>query len=96
MKPLSIAHLASEMAPFAKVGGLGDVVAALAAEQVSRGHRVLIVLPRYRDAGCISVYELLERRIKSVARAEAEMSGPRKEKFTWGVIEGHRHKEGCA
>ncbi len=49
MKPLSIAHLASEMAPFAKVGGLGDVVAALAAEQVSRGHRVLIVLPRYRD-----------------------------------------------
>ncbi len=32
MKPLSIAHLASEMAPLAKVGGLGDVVAALAGE----------------------------------------------------------------
>jgi starch synthase len=49
MKTLSIAHLASEMAPLAKVGGLGDVVAALAQEQVRRGHRVLVVLPRYRD-----------------------------------------------
>lgn len=37
------------MAPLAKVGGLGDVVAALAGEQVRRGHRVLAVLPRYRD-----------------------------------------------
>jgi starch synthase len=49
MRPLSIAHLASEMAPLAKVGGLGDVVAALAREQVSRGHRVLTVMPRYRE-----------------------------------------------
>jgi starch synthase len=49
MKSLSIAHLASEVAPLAKVGGLGDVVAALAREQVRRGHRVLVVLPRYRD-----------------------------------------------
>ncbi|MFM8558959.1 MAG: glycogen/starch synthase, partial [bacterium] len=47
--PLSIVHLASEMAPFAKVGGLGDVVAALAREQVRRGHRVVVALPRYRD-----------------------------------------------
>ncbi len=49
MNPLSIAHVASEYAPLAKVGGLGDVVAALAGEQVRRGHRVLVVLPRYRD-----------------------------------------------
>ena len=49
MSPLSIAHLASEMAPLAKVGGLGDVVAALAIEQARRGHHVLVVLPRYRD-----------------------------------------------
>ncbi len=49
MKPLSIAHFASEMAPLAKVGGLGDVVSALAREQARRGHRVLVVLPQYRD-----------------------------------------------
>jgi starch synthase len=49
MKPMSIAHLASEMAPLAKVGGLGDVSSALAREQSRRGHRVLVVMPRYRD-----------------------------------------------
>lgn len=49
MKKLSIAHLASEMAPLAKVGGLGDVVSALAREQARRGHRVLVAIPRYRD-----------------------------------------------
>ena len=49
MKSLHIVHLASEMAPLAKVGGLGDVVAALASEQARRGHRVLTVLPKYRD-----------------------------------------------
>jgi starch synthase len=37
------------MAPLAKVGGLGDVVSALALEQARRGHRVLVTLPRYRD-----------------------------------------------
>ena len=37
------------MAPLAKVGGLGDVVAALAAEQVRRGHRVVVAIPHWRD-----------------------------------------------
>ncbi len=45
----SIVHLTSEMAPFAKVGGLADVVAALATEQVRAGHRVVVALPHYRD-----------------------------------------------
>jgi starch synthase len=45
----SIVHLASEMAPFVKVGGLGDVVSALATEQVRRGHRVVVAIPGYRD-----------------------------------------------
>ncbi len=49
MAALGIVHLASEMSPLAKVGGLADVVAALAREQVRRGHRVLVVLPYYRD-----------------------------------------------
>ncbi len=45
---LSVVHLASEMAPLAKVGGLGDVVGALSAEQARRGHRVVVALPAYR------------------------------------------------
>ncbi|MEO5987869.1 MAG: glycogen/starch synthase [Candidatus Eisenbacteria bacterium] len=49
MKPLNIVHLASEMAPLAKVGGLGDMVSALALEQGRRGHRVMVVIPHYRD-----------------------------------------------
>ena len=44
---LAIAHLASEMAPIAKVGGLADVVGALALEQARRGHRVTVALPAY-------------------------------------------------
>jgi starch synthase len=44
---LSIAHVSSELAPIAKVGGLGDAVGSLAAEQSRRGHRVVVVLPRY-------------------------------------------------
>ena len=47
-RKLSIAHVASEMTPLAKVGGLADVVSALALEQSRRGHHVLVVLPHYR------------------------------------------------
>jgi len=47
---LSVAHVASEMAPIIKVGGLGDVVAALSAEQARRGHRVTVALPAYARA----------------------------------------------
>ncbi len=45
--PLAIAHLATEMAPFVKVGGLADVLGALPLEQARRGHRVVVALPRY-------------------------------------------------
>ncbi len=45
----TIVHCASEMTPLAKVGGLGDVVGALAAEQARRGHRVTVALPAYRS-----------------------------------------------
>jgi starch synthase len=44
-----ILHAASELTPLAKTGGLGDVVAALPAEQRMLGNKVACVLPYYHD-----------------------------------------------
>jgi starch synthase len=40
--------VASEVAPWAKTGGLADVVAALPEALEQLGHRTLVVMPRYR------------------------------------------------
>lgn len=45
--PLNICHIAVEMAPIAKVGGLGDVVTALGRAVQESGHNVEVILPRY-------------------------------------------------
>jgi starch synthase len=45
--PLYVVHVAVEMAPVAKVGGLGDVVTALARAVQEGGHQVEVILPRY-------------------------------------------------
>ncbi|KAG2691242.1 hypothetical protein I3760_08G000600 [Carya illinoinensis] len=45
--PKHIIHVTAEMAPIAKVGGLGDVVTGLARACLSRGHTVDIMLPFY-------------------------------------------------
>ncbi|KJU82507.1 glycogen synthase [Candidatus Magnetobacterium bavaricum] len=47
-KKLNILMVASEMVPFAKEGGLADVVGSLAKELVSLGHDVRVVIPRYK------------------------------------------------
>lgn len=47
-KPIEITMVASEMFPFAKSGGLGDVVGALPAALARMGHRVCVYLPAYR------------------------------------------------
>ena len=44
---LKILMVTSEVVPFAKAGGLGDMVAALSAELRRQGHDVRVVLPRY-------------------------------------------------
>jgi starch synthase len=46
--PLRILHVASEMVPFSKTGGLADVVAALPAALVRLGHDARVVVPCYR------------------------------------------------
>jgi starch synthase len=56
---MHIVHIASECAPIAKVGGLGDVVYGLAGELSRRGARVDIVLPRY---DCLRMHEIQDFR----------------------------------
>ncbi len=46
-----ILMVSSEAVPFAKTGGLGDVAGALPLALARLGHRVTLVLPRYRDTG---------------------------------------------
>ena len=45
----SIVIVSSEFSPFAKTGGLGDMVASLAAGLRRKGHDVRVVLPLYRQ-----------------------------------------------
>lgn len=52
---MHIIHITAEMAPIAKVGGLGDVVTGLARACLSRGHTVDIMLPFYE---CIQKQEI--------------------------------------
>ncbi|XP_042429530.1 probable starch synthase 4, chloroplastic/amyloplastic isoform X1 [Zingiber officinale] len=52
---LNIIHIATEMAPVAKVGGLGDVITGLGKALQRKGHLVEIVLPKY---DCIQ-YDLI-------------------------------------
>lgn len=44
---MKIVHVASEMFPFAKVGGLGEIVGALTKEFTKKNHEVEIILPKY-------------------------------------------------
>ena len=46
---MKVLMVCSEMVPFAKTGGLGDMVAALTAELARLGHEVKVVMPRYYD-----------------------------------------------
>lgn len=47
-RPLQILFASSEVAPFSKTGGLGDVAAALPKALARRGHHVSILTPLYR------------------------------------------------
>jgi starch synthase len=57
---MHIVHIASEFAPIAKVGGLGDVVSGLSIELAKQGHHVEVLLPKY---GCIEKKHLLDATI---------------------------------
>ena len=61
-KKLNILMVSSEMYPFAKIGGLADVVDSLSGALKNLGHDVRVVLPRYSliDTSHYSVQPVLE------------------------------------
>ena len=44
---MNVVNVAVEMAPIAKVGGMGDVVTALSRAITEKGHNVEVILPKY-------------------------------------------------
>ncbi|CAD6262190.1 unnamed protein product [Miscanthus lutarioriparius] len=56
--PMHIVHIAVEMAPIAKVGGLGDVVTSLSRAVQDLGHKVEVILPKYDCLNLSSVKDL--------------------------------------
>lgn len=59
---MHIVHVTAEMAPIAKVGGLGDVVTGLARSCLMRGHTVDVFLPFYE---CINKQQIKELTLTS-------------------------------
>ena len=61
LSPMHIIHIASELAPVAKVGGLADVIYGLSKELSRLGHKVEIILPKY---DCLHFGELKHLRVE--------------------------------
>lgn len=55
-RSLHVVHISAELAPIAKVGGLGDAVAGLASACVARGHHVECMLPFYECIDEVCTY----------------------------------------
>ena len=66
--PLNLLMVSSEAVPYAKTGGLADVVGALSLELAKLGHDVILLLPRYR---CVSESG---RSFRSVCRLQVPTS----------------------
>ncbi|XP_044496171.1 starch synthase 3, chloroplastic/amyloplastic-like [Mangifera indica] len=60
--PMHIVHVAVEMAPIAKVGGLGDVVTSLSRAVQDLNHNVDIILPKYNCLKYDNVKDLESQR----------------------------------
>ncbi|KAI8525792.1 hypothetical protein RHMOL_Rhmol13G0257600 [Rhododendron molle] len=82
---LHVIHIAAEMAPVAKVGGLGDVVTGLCKALQKRGHLVEIVLPKY---DCMEYERIHDLRALDVV-IESYFDGHLFKNKVWvGVVEG--------
>ncbi|XP_027920505.1 probable starch synthase 4, chloroplastic/amyloplastic isoform X2 [Vigna unguiculata] len=82
---LHVIHIAAEMAPVAKVGGLGDVVSGLGKALQKKGHLVEIVLPKY---DCMQYDRVCNLRALSVPIESYFDRQLHKNKIWVGSIEG--------
>lgn len=53
-QPVTIVHLAAELAPYARTGGLGEAVSSLAHAQARTGLTVFILMPLYAQARAVA------------------------------------------
>ncbi|KAF8031082.1 hypothetical protein BT93_D0310 [Corymbia citriodora subsp. variegata] len=82
---LHVVHIAAEMAPVAKVGGLGDVVTGLSKALQKRGHLVEIIIPKY---DCMQYDRILDLRALD-AVVESYFDGRLYKNKVWvGTIDG--------
>lgn len=82
---LHVIHIAAEMAPVAKVGGLGDVVSGLSKALQKRGQLVEIVLPKY---DCMQYDRIHDLRALDVV-VESYFAGRLFKNKIWvGTVEG--------
>ena len=58
--PLHIVSISVEMAPIAKVGGLGDVVTSLGRACQEEGHKVEVILPKYDTLDYTAIQDFKE------------------------------------
>src|SRR3954452_17735355 len=78
---MQIVFAASEAAPFAKTGGLADVVGALPREIAKLGHEVSVFLPLYA-----AVRPHLEKELKYAVRS-ITVPFPHRNRFA-GIVDG--------
>ncbi|KAI3741441.1 hypothetical protein L1987_59114 [Smallanthus sonchifolius] len=82
---LHVIHIAAEMAPVAKVGGLGDVLSALSKALQKKGHLVEIVLPKY---DCMQYESIQDLRVLDLV-VESYFDGQLFKNKIWiGTVEG--------
>ncbi|KAK2985771.1 hypothetical protein RJ640_025779 [Escallonia rubra] len=82
---LHVIHIAAEMAPVAKVGGLGDVLTGLSKALQKRGHLVEVILPKY---DCIQYERIHDFRALDMV-VESYFDGRLFKNKVWvGTVEG--------
>jgi starch synthase len=75
---MKIVHVASELFPFVKTGGLADAVAALGKALAEFGHEVAVILPGYRA--------VLDHPLFAPAKAEFEVRVEMSDEFLRGEV----------
>eukprot|EP00271_Cylindrocystis_brebissonii_P008931 TRINITY_DN2346_c1_g1_i1.p1 TRINITY_DN2346_c1_g1~~TRINITY_DN2346_c1_g1_i1.p1 ORF type:complete len:1210 (+),score=398.35 TRINITY_DN2346_c1_g1_i1:1220-4849(+) len=82
---LHIVHIAAEMAPVAKVGGLGDVVTGLGRALQKKGHLVEVVLPKY---DCMDYSRIVGLQVMDYDLMSYFDGQQHKSKVWRGIVEG--------